>query len=115
MPRVEVLTEVSRCDPEVVLIEHLPSEIPADEPNADQLAEHTVSALEDADPKSKRFPPATAARPRPLPSARCAVRPRAAPATGAPRPAAARPTARRASSPSSSSTRGAPLVTSLRA
>jgi hypothetical protein len=56
MPRVEVLTEASRCDPEVVLIEHLPSEIPADEPNADQLAEHTVSALEDADPQEQAIP-----------------------------------------------------------
>jgi hypothetical protein len=39
MPRVEGLADVTRCDPVVVLIERLPSELPADEHTADQLVE----------------------------------------------------------------------------
>jgi hypothetical protein len=49
MPRVDILAEVSARDPEVVLIERLPSEIPAGEHNADQGAERTGGALEDAE------------------------------------------------------------------
>jgi hypothetical protein len=44
MPHVDVLTEVSARDPEVVLIERLPSEAPTDERDADQPAERTRSA-----------------------------------------------------------------------
>ena len=50
MPRVDVLAEASLRDPEVVLIERLPSDISADEHNADQPAERTRGALEDAEP-----------------------------------------------------------------
>jgi hypothetical protein len=50
MPHVDILAEVSARDPEVVLLEHLPSEMPADERNADQGAERTGGALEDAAP-----------------------------------------------------------------
>jgi hypothetical protein len=49
MPRVEGPADVTRCDPEVVLIEHLPSEIPVDEHHADQLVEPTGSPLVDAE------------------------------------------------------------------
>jgi hypothetical protein len=50
MPRVDTLAEVSARNPEVVLIERLPSEMPADEHNADQSAERTGGAPEDAQP-----------------------------------------------------------------
>jgi Winged helix-turn-helix DNA-binding len=53
MPRVEVVTAVPRCDPEIVLIEQLPSGLPADEHNADQLAERAGSALQDAEPQDQ--------------------------------------------------------------
>jgi hypothetical protein len=56
-PRDDVLTEVSPRDPEVVLIERLPSEIRADEHNADQPAERTGSALEDTEPQEQAIPP----------------------------------------------------------
>ena len=56
MHRVEDLTEVSRCDPEVVLIERLPSEIPADEHNADQLVARTEWALKDVEPQEQAIP-----------------------------------------------------------
>ena len=127
MPRVDVLAEASLRDPEVVLIERLPSDISADEHNADQLAERTRGALEDAEPPeqavhvhdggSAAVAPARSdgARLQSLQPARCAVRLLDARATGAQPPAAARTTARRASSPSSSSTQAAPLVTSLKA
>jgi hypothetical protein len=36
MPHVDILAEVAARDPEVVLIERLPSEMPVDEHNADQ-------------------------------------------------------------------------------
>ncbi len=49
MPRVEVLTEVSERDPEAVLTEHVPSEMLADEHDADQLLERTGWALVDAE------------------------------------------------------------------
>ena len=55
-PRVDVLTEVSARDPEVVLIERLPSEIHADEPNADQPAERTGPAREDTEPQEQAIP-----------------------------------------------------------
>jgi hypothetical protein len=55
-PRVDVVTEVSARDPEVVLIERLPSEIHADEHNADQAAERTVSAREDNEPQEQAIP-----------------------------------------------------------
>jgi hypothetical protein len=53
MPRVDIRAEASARDPEVVLIERLPSEMPADEHNADQGAERTVGALEDAEPQEQ--------------------------------------------------------------
>jgi hypothetical protein len=56
MPRVEGLADVTRCDPEVVLIEHLPSEIPADEHNADQLVARTGWALKDAEQQAQAIP-----------------------------------------------------------
>jgi hypothetical protein len=55
-PRVDVLTEFSARDPEVVLIERLPSEIRAGEHNADQPAERTGSALEDTEPQEHASP-----------------------------------------------------------
>jgi hypothetical protein len=56
MPRVEGLADVTRCDPEVVLIERLPSEIPADEHNADQLVERTGWALKDGEQQEQAIP-----------------------------------------------------------
>lgn len=56
MHRVEVVTEVSRCDPEVVLIQPLPSEIPADDHNADQLVARTEWALKDVEPQEQAIP-----------------------------------------------------------
>jgi hypothetical protein len=53
LPRVDVLTEASARDPEVVLIERLPSGLPADEHNADQLAARTGSVLDDAEPQEQ--------------------------------------------------------------
>jgi hypothetical protein len=50
MPHVDILAENAARDPEVVLIERLPSEKPADELNADQGAERTAGALGDAEP-----------------------------------------------------------------
>jgi hypothetical protein len=50
MPLVDIVAEVSARDPEVVLIEHLPSEMPADEHDADQGAERPGGALPDAEP-----------------------------------------------------------------
>jgi hypothetical protein len=51
MPYVDVLTDVSAHDPEVVLIERLPSEAPADEHDAEPLAERTGG--EDAKPQEQ--------------------------------------------------------------
>jgi predicted Rossmann fold nucleotide-binding protein DprA/Smf involved in DNA uptake len=53
MPRVDVLAEVSARDSKAVLIERVTSEMPADEHNADQGAERTGGALEDAEPQQK--------------------------------------------------------------
>ena len=39
MPHVDVLSEASARDPEVVLIERLPSEAPADDHDVEPLAE----------------------------------------------------------------------------
>ena len=50
MPHVDILAEVAAGDPEVVLIERLPSEMPADERNADQSAGRTGGALDDTEP-----------------------------------------------------------------
>jgi hypothetical protein len=50
MPHIDILAEVAARDPEVVLIERLPSEMPADVHNADQSAERTGGALDDAEP-----------------------------------------------------------------
>jgi hypothetical protein len=50
MPHVDVLTEASARDPEVVLIEPLRSEAPADEHDAEPLAER---AGEDTKPKEQ--------------------------------------------------------------
>jgi hypothetical protein len=56
MPRVEGPADVTRCDPEVVLIERLPSETPADEHNADQLVERTGCALKDVEQHEQAIP-----------------------------------------------------------
>jgi hypothetical protein len=50
MPHIDILAEVAARDPEVVLIERLPSEMPADEHNADQVAERARRALNDPEP-----------------------------------------------------------------
>jgi hypothetical protein len=50
MPRVDILAELSARDPEVVLIERLPSEMPADEYDPSHGAERPRGALEDAEP-----------------------------------------------------------------
>jgi hypothetical protein len=50
MPHVDILAEAAARDPEVVLIERLPSEMPADEHNADQGTERTRGAFDDAEP-----------------------------------------------------------------
>jgi hypothetical protein len=49
MPRVEVLSEVQGRDHEVVLSEHVPSEMFANEHYADQLVERMGWALVDAE------------------------------------------------------------------
>ena len=50
MPHIDILAEVAARDPEVVLIERLPSEMPADVHNADQSAGRTGRAVDDAEP-----------------------------------------------------------------
>ena len=49
MPRVEVLTESSRHDPETLLTAHVPSEMLSDEHDAPQLVEWMGWALADAE------------------------------------------------------------------
>jgi hypothetical protein len=49
VPRVEVLTDVPGRDPEILLTEHVPSEMLADEHYADQLVERMGWALVDAE------------------------------------------------------------------
>jgi hypothetical protein len=49
MPRVQVLAEVRGRDEEVVLTEHVPSEMFANERYADQLVERMGSAVVDAE------------------------------------------------------------------
>ena len=51
MPHVDVLSEASACDPEVVLIERLPSEAPADDHEVEPLAERAKGA--DAKPQEQ--------------------------------------------------------------
>ncbi len=53
MPRVEVITEISGHDPEVVLAEHVPSDVLADSYYADQLVERLGWALVDAETKEQ--------------------------------------------------------------
>ena len=48
MPRVEVLTEVRGRTPKILLSEHVPAEMLADEHYADQLVERLGWALVDA-------------------------------------------------------------------
>ena len=48
MPRVEVLTEVPGRNPEILLSEHVPAGMLADEHYADQLVERLGWALVDA-------------------------------------------------------------------
>ncbi len=50
MPHIDILAEVAARDPEVVLIERLPSEMPADEHSANQSTEPTPGALDKAEP-----------------------------------------------------------------
>jgi hypothetical protein len=56
MPRVEVLTEVPGRDHEVMLTEHVPSEMIANEHYADQLVERLGWALVDAEQHEKQSP-----------------------------------------------------------
>ncbi len=49
MPRVEVITEAQGRDHQVMLTEHVPSEMFADEHYADQLVERVGWALHDAE------------------------------------------------------------------
>jgi hypothetical protein len=56
MPRIEVLTEVPGSDHQVMLTEHVPSEMFADEHYADQLIERMGWALLDAEEYEQRFP-----------------------------------------------------------
>jgi hypothetical protein len=49
MPRIDAVTGVSGRDPEAALTEHAPSEMPANEPDADQLVERVGWALVDAE------------------------------------------------------------------
>jgi hypothetical protein len=53
MPHVDILAAVAARDPEVVLIERLPSDMQANELNADQGAERTGGALDDAEPREQ--------------------------------------------------------------
>lgn len=53
MPRVEVITEVAGHDPEVLLDEHVPSEILADGYYAEQLVERIGWALSDAETRER--------------------------------------------------------------
>jgi hypothetical protein len=62
MPHVDILAEVAARNPEVLLIERLPSEMPADEHNADQSAERTGGALDDAEPDEQASDPDTGGR-----------------------------------------------------
>jgi Bacterial regulatory protein, arsR family len=50
MPHIDNLAAVAARDPEVVLIERLPSEMPTDERNPDQSAKPTWAALDSAEP-----------------------------------------------------------------
>jgi hypothetical protein len=56
MPRVEGLADVTRCGPEVVVIGHFPSEISAEEHNADQPVERMGWALKDAEQQQQAIP-----------------------------------------------------------
>jgi hypothetical protein len=53
MPHVDVRTEVSARDPEVVLSDPLPSEAPADEHNVEPRAGHAGRAGEDTKPQEQ--------------------------------------------------------------
>jgi hypothetical protein len=53
MPHIDTLAAVAARDPEVVLIERLPSEMPGDERNADQSAKPTWGALDSAEPDAR--------------------------------------------------------------
>jgi hypothetical protein len=53
MPRVQVLTEVPGRAQEVMLTEHVPSEMFANEHYADQLVERMGWALADAEAKER--------------------------------------------------------------
>ena len=115
MPHIDILAEVAARDPEVVLIERLPSEMPADENNADQNAKPTWGALDNAEPDAQAATSTMAAGVRAPRLARCAARRPDARAPDAQPRAAARTTATHASSTSSPSTREAPLVASPKA
>jgi predicted Rossmann fold nucleotide-binding protein DprA/Smf involved in DNA uptake len=77
MPNVDVLSQASARDPEVVLIERLPSEIRADEHNADQPAERTGSRLEGTEPQEQAIPAHDSAAALPARSVRRATARRA--------------------------------------
>ena len=53
MPRVQVLTEVPGCPHEVMLTEHVPAEMFANEHYADQLVERMGWALVDAEAQER--------------------------------------------------------------
>jgi hypothetical protein len=115
MPHIDILAEVAARDPEVVLIERLPTEMPADVHNADQSAGRTGGALDDADPdeQASHVDNGGWAAGAPARSVRRATARRASTRRATARNR--RTTARRASSTSSPSTREAPLVASPKA
>jgi hypothetical protein len=53
MPPLDILAEISARDPEVVLIERLPAEMPAEEPDAGQAAMRPGGALQNAEPQQQ--------------------------------------------------------------
>jgi hypothetical protein len=115
MPHIDILAEVAARDPEVVLIERLPTEMPADVHNADQSAGRTGGALDDADPdeQASHVDNGGWAAGAPARSVRRATARRASTRRATARNR--RTTARRASSTSSPSTREARLVASPKA
>jgi hypothetical protein len=56
MPRIEVLSEALGHEHEVMLTEHVPSEMIADEHYADQLVERLGWALVDAEQHEQQTP-----------------------------------------------------------
>ncbi len=57
MPRIQIQTEVPGCNPEVMLSEHVPSEILANGHYADQLVTRMSWALADAEQHEQSLQP----------------------------------------------------------